>query len=142
MDENKIFKALPCSPPPLAYPDAKLIERAANLLIRAKKPLVIVGKGKREDFVENFFTRAFFFPFLCWFSFIHRCSLRSSWRSSERVYLFDERTLFANTYGKRRCTGHRWTLCFQRANICLAAFWCDFIVRREIKLDVAFWTTT
>lgn len=57
-DESKIFKALPCSPPPLSYPDAKLIERAANLLIRAKKPLVIVGKGaaygRAEDPVREF----------------------------------------------------------------------------------------
>ncbi|GAB1859099.1 2-hydroxyacyl-CoA lyase 1 [Camponotus japonicus] len=45
VDGSKIFKALPCPPPPLSYPDAKLIEQAANLLIRAKKPLVIVGKG-------------------------------------------------------------------------------------------------
>lgn len=58
VDENKIFKALPCSSPPLAYPDATLIERAANLLIRAKKPLVIVGKGaaygRAEDLVREF----------------------------------------------------------------------------------------
>lgn len=47
MDENKIAKVLPCPPPPLSYPDAKLIERAANLLVKARKPLVIVGKGKR-----------------------------------------------------------------------------------------------
>ncbi|KAL6438544.1 hypothetical protein ACFW04_004544 [Cataglyphis niger] len=45
VDESKIFKALPCSPPPLSYPDTKLIEQAANLLIKAKKPLVIIGKG-------------------------------------------------------------------------------------------------
>ncbi|EFN63107.1 2-hydroxyacyl-CoA lyase 1 [Camponotus floridanus] len=45
VDESKIFKALPCPPPPLSYPDAILIEQAAILLIRAKKPLVIVGKG-------------------------------------------------------------------------------------------------
>lgn len=68
VDESRIFKALPCSPPPLSYPDAKLIEQAANLLIRAKKPLVIVGKGKRKDFAENFFTRSFFF-FLTFFAF-------------------------------------------------------------------------
>ncbi|XP_050450729.1 2-hydroxyacyl-CoA lyase 1 isoform X1 [Cataglyphis hispanica] len=45
VNESKIFKALPCSPPPLSYPDTKLIEQAANLLIKAKKPLVIIGKG-------------------------------------------------------------------------------------------------
>ncbi|KAM0735387.1 2-hydroxyacyl-CoA lyase 1 [Formica fusca] len=58
VDESKIFKALPCSPPPLSYPDTKLIEQAANLLIRAKKPLVIVGKGaayaRAEDSVREF----------------------------------------------------------------------------------------
>ncbi|XP_070168725.1 2-hydroxyacyl-CoA lyase 1 isoform X1 [Polyergus mexicanus] len=58
VDESKIFKALPCSLPPLSYPDTKLIEQAANLLIRAKKPLVIVGKGaayaRAEDPVREF----------------------------------------------------------------------------------------
>lgn len=53
VDESKIFKALPCSPPPLSYPDTKLIEQAANLLIRAKKPLVIVGKGAAYARAEN-----------------------------------------------------------------------------------------
>ena len=62
VDESRIFKALPCSPPPLSYPDAKLIEQAANLLIRAKKPLVIVGKGaaygRAEDPVREFIYSA------------------------------------------------------------------------------------
>ncbi|CAL1682935.1 unnamed protein product [Lasius platythorax] len=53
VDESRIFKALPCSPPPLSYPDAKLIEQAANLLIRAKKPLVIVGKGAAYGRAED-----------------------------------------------------------------------------------------
>lgn len=46
VDESKIIKVSPCPPPPLCYPDTKLIKQAANLLIRAKKPLVIIGKGK------------------------------------------------------------------------------------------------
>lgn len=60
VDESKIFKALPCSPPPLSYPDTKLIEQAANLLIKAKKPLVIVGKGKHMDLAESFYLIIFF----------------------------------------------------------------------------------
>ncbi|XP_012063574.1 PREDICTED: 2-hydroxyacyl-CoA lyase 1 [Atta cephalotes] len=57
VDESKIAKVLCCPPPPLLYPDAKLIEQAANLLIKAKKPLVIVGKGaaynRAEDLVRE-----------------------------------------------------------------------------------------
>ncbi|XP_070516334.1 2-hydroxyacyl-CoA lyase 1 isoform X2 [Cardiocondyla obscurior] len=53
VDENKIAKVLPCPPPPLSYPDAKLIEQAANLLIKAKKPLVIIGKGAAYGRAED-----------------------------------------------------------------------------------------
>lgn len=77
VDESKIFKALPCPPPPLSYPDAKLIEQAANLLIRAKKPLVIVGKGKYIDLAESF-TQPSFFLFFSYIFSIRRCRLRSS----------------------------------------------------------------
>ncbi|XP_011343689.2 2-hydroxyacyl-CoA lyase 1 isoform X3 [Ooceraea biroi] len=45
VDESKIIKVSPCPSPPLSYPDERLIEQAANLLIKAKRPLVIVGKG-------------------------------------------------------------------------------------------------
>ncbi|KYN00158.1 2-hydroxyacyl-CoA lyase 1 [Cyphomyrmex costatus] len=54
VDESKIAKVLCCPPPPLMYPDTKLIEQAANLLIKANKPLVIVGKGKRTDLQKIF----------------------------------------------------------------------------------------
>lgn len=67
-DESNIFKALPCPSPPLAYPDADLIEQAANLLIRAKKPLVIVGKGKYIDLA--IFPTFFFLPFLTLFLYV------------------------------------------------------------------------
>ena len=60
VDESKIAKVLCCPPPPLLYPDAKLIEQAANLLIKAKKPLVIVGKGKRMD-LQNIFIISIIF---------------------------------------------------------------------------------
>lgn len=53
VNESKIFKAPPYSPPPLSYPDGKLIEQAANLLIKAKKPLVIVGKGAAYGQAED-----------------------------------------------------------------------------------------
>jgi len=46
VDENKIIKVSSCPPPPLLFPDMKLIEQAADLLTRAKRPLVIIGKGK------------------------------------------------------------------------------------------------
>ncbi|XP_043265256.1 2-hydroxyacyl-CoA lyase 1 isoform X2 [Colletes gigas] len=45
VDENKIYKVAPCPPPPLIFPDQQLVQQAANLLMRAKRPLVIVGKG-------------------------------------------------------------------------------------------------
>ncbi|XP_012218424.1 2-hydroxyacyl-CoA lyase 1 [Linepithema humile] len=53
VDESKIVKVSPCPPPPLSYPDTKLIKQAANLLIRAKKPLVIVGKGAAYSRAED-----------------------------------------------------------------------------------------
>ncbi|KYN13585.1 2-hydroxyacyl-CoA lyase 1 [Trachymyrmex cornetzi] len=53
VDESKIAKVLCCPSPSLLYPDAKLIERAANLLIKAKKPLVIVGKGAAYGRAED-----------------------------------------------------------------------------------------
>ncbi|XP_076167522.1 2-hydroxyacyl-CoA lyase [Ptiloglossa arizonensis] len=45
VDEDKIYKVAPCPPPPLIYPDQRLVEQAANFLMRAKKPLLIIGKG-------------------------------------------------------------------------------------------------
>ncbi|KAK0175468.1 hypothetical protein PV327_009216 [Microctonus hyperodae] len=45
VNENEISKVAMCLPPPLVFPPPKLIEEAANLLTRAKKPLIIIGKG-------------------------------------------------------------------------------------------------
>ncbi|XP_011497473.1 PREDICTED: 2-hydroxyacyl-CoA lyase 1 [Ceratosolen solmsi marchali] len=42
---SQVIKVLPVPPPPLIYPDIKLIENAADLLVRAKRPLIIIGKG-------------------------------------------------------------------------------------------------
>lgn len=53
VNEEKIYKVKPCPPPPLVYPDRQLIEQAADLLVRAKKPLVIVGKGAAYGRAEN-----------------------------------------------------------------------------------------
>ena len=50
VNENQIANVVPCSPPPLLYPELELIKKAANLLIHAKKPLVIIGKGKGIQF--------------------------------------------------------------------------------------------
>ncbi|XP_033342295.1 2-hydroxyacyl-CoA lyase isoform X2 [Megalopta genalis] len=44
-DEGKIYKANRCPPPPLIFPDHRLLQEAADLLMRARKPLLIVGKG-------------------------------------------------------------------------------------------------
>ncbi|KAL6259839.1 hypothetical protein P5V15_009749 [Pogonomyrmex californicus] len=57
VDEGKIAKVLPCPPPPISHPDMNLIERAANLLMKATQPLVIIGKGaaygRAEDSVRE-----------------------------------------------------------------------------------------
>lgn len=45
VDDEKIYKANRCPPPPLVFPDHRLIQQAAALLMGAKKPLLIVGKG-------------------------------------------------------------------------------------------------
>ncbi|XP_015586967.1 2-hydroxyacyl-CoA lyase 1 isoform X2 [Cephus cinctus] len=45
IDESKIYNVLLCPPPPLIYPQNDLIEQAAGILVKAKKPLIIVGKG-------------------------------------------------------------------------------------------------
>lgn len=43
--EENIYDVAPCPPPPLIFPDQQLIQQAANLLVRARKPLLIIGKG-------------------------------------------------------------------------------------------------
>ncbi|KOC66092.1 2-hydroxyacyl-CoA lyase 1 [Habropoda laboriosa] len=53
VNHEKIYKVAPCPPPPLIFPDRRLIEQAASLLMRAKKPLVIVGKGAAYGRAEN-----------------------------------------------------------------------------------------
>ncbi|XP_032691175.1 2-hydroxyacyl-CoA lyase 1 [Odontomachus brunneus] len=45
VEDDKIMKIAPCPPPPLTYPDMRLIKEAVDVLTAAKKPLVIVGKG-------------------------------------------------------------------------------------------------
>ncbi|XP_078047285.1 2-hydroxyacyl-CoA lyase [Augochlora pura] len=52
-DEEKIYKVNPCPPPPLVFPDHRLIQEAADLLMRAKRPLLIVGKGAAYSRAEK-----------------------------------------------------------------------------------------
>lgn len=40
------MKISQCPPPPIIYPDLKLIHEAVALIIGARKPLVIIGKGE------------------------------------------------------------------------------------------------
>lgn len=42
---NQVVHTAICPEPPLAWPDPTLVSQAASLIIAAKKPLVIVGKG-------------------------------------------------------------------------------------------------
>ncbi|CAK9814685.1 2-hydroxyacyl-CoA lyase 1 [Anthophora plagiata] len=53
VNSEKIYKVAPCPPPPLIFPDRRLVEQAASLLMHAKKPLVIVGKGAAYGRAEN-----------------------------------------------------------------------------------------
>ncbi|XP_026673451.1 2-hydroxyacyl-CoA lyase 1 isoform X2 [Ceratina calcarata] len=45
IEDEKIYRVAPCPPPPLTFPDRRSLERAAGLLARANRPLLIVGKG-------------------------------------------------------------------------------------------------
>ncbi|XP_014486175.1 PREDICTED: 2-hydroxyacyl-CoA lyase 1 [Dinoponera quadriceps] len=67
VEENKIVRVAPCPPPPMSYPDMRLIERAADIFTAAKRPLVIVGKGaaygRAEDAVREL-VRSTDAPFL------------------------------------------------------------------------------
>ncbi|XP_076752619.1 2-hydroxyacyl-CoA lyase [Xylocopa sonorina] len=45
VNEEQIYKVACCPPPPLIFPDHQLLEKATSLLMKAKKPLLIVGKG-------------------------------------------------------------------------------------------------
>ena len=42
---NKVIRTAICPEPPLAWPDPALVSQAAKLIMAAKRPLVIVGKG-------------------------------------------------------------------------------------------------
>lgn len=42
---SKVVYTAICPDPPLAWPDPALVRQAANLIMTAKRPLVIVGKG-------------------------------------------------------------------------------------------------
>ncbi|XP_012154414.1 2-hydroxyacyl-CoA lyase [Megachile rotundata] len=53
VDEEKILKVAVCPPPPLIFPDRQLVQQAASLLMRARKPLLIVGKGAAYSRAEN-----------------------------------------------------------------------------------------
>lgn len=53
VQEDKIYKTLPLSAPPLVYPAHDDVIRAANLLRSAKRPLVIIGKGAAYAHAEN-----------------------------------------------------------------------------------------
>lgn len=44
--EDRVLKVLRCPPPPIIYPNNDLVVRAAELLTTAKRPLIIIGKGK------------------------------------------------------------------------------------------------
>lgn len=51
--EESIYDVAPCPPPPLTFPDQRLIQQAVNLLVRARKPLLIIGKGAAYGRAEN-----------------------------------------------------------------------------------------
>lgn len=42
---SKVVHTAICPDPPLAWPDPALVSQAASLIMTAKRPLVIVGKG-------------------------------------------------------------------------------------------------
>lgn len=64
------MKFAPCPPPPLIYPDMRLIKEAVNVLTAAKKPLVIVGKGELARFLDYSRIVLAFLLFLYNFSYL------------------------------------------------------------------------
>lgn len=42
---SKVVRTAICSEPPLIWPDPALVSEAARLIMKARRPLVIVGKG-------------------------------------------------------------------------------------------------
>ncbi|XP_050469402.1 2-hydroxyacyl-CoA lyase 1 isoform X1 [Bombus huntii] len=53
INKENIYKVASCPPPPLIFPDQRLVQQAANLLMRARKPLLIIGKGAAYGRAEN-----------------------------------------------------------------------------------------
>jgi TPP-dependent trihydroxycyclohexane-1,2-dione (THcHDO) dehydratase len=45
VSSSKVVHTAVCPEPPLAWPDPTLVSQAANLIVTAMRPLVIVGKG-------------------------------------------------------------------------------------------------
>lgn len=56
VDGNQLPKVLPVPEPPLIFPDVRLIEETADLILRSKKPLIITGKGSYIHSISNFLT--------------------------------------------------------------------------------------
>jgi len=53
------------SQPPIIFPDIQNIESTAELLINAKRPLIIVGKGKRNIFKNRTLVHNYIFVYQC-----------------------------------------------------------------------------
>lgn len=127
VDESKIFKALPCPPPPLSYPDTKLIEQAANLLIKAKKPLVIIGKGERMDLAESFYLTIFFLFFFFLTLFLYAGAAYARAEGSVREFIYSTNVPFLPTpMGKgvvpdtdERCVSSARTLALLHSDVIL-----------------------
>lgn len=93
VDESKIVKVAPCPPPPLLYPDARLIGGAVELLMRAKKPLVIIGKGKthgfRDKLLSNFSSATFYLLYDFFFAYIGAAYAHAEDAARELIYSTD-----------------------------------------------------
>ncbi|KAJ9581741.1 hypothetical protein L9F63_003918 [Diploptera punctata] len=64
---SRVLHTAMCPEPPLAWPDPSLVSQAASLLMTAKRPLVIVGKGAAYAGAESAvrdLVRAFTLPVL------------------------------------------------------------------------------
>lgn len=53
VSDDLIANVMPCPSPPLIFPQQKIIENAADLICRASKPLIIIGKGAAYAVAEN-----------------------------------------------------------------------------------------
>lgn len=56
VDSSKVAIVPEVPPAPYVYPDYRRIQMAADLIVRAKKPLVIVGKGIAEARINLIFA--------------------------------------------------------------------------------------